>query len=265
MPGPSSATASQAQPSTSPCESRTLDPSGATRTALSSRFVTARLSTSRSPCTIRPGTTAVSSSTARAAAAAANSSRASSSSAAERDGLAAGGRRVEAGEREQVVGQPRHPVDRALDHRGRRRAALVGRLGVGQREVEVRLDDRERRAQLVRRVGDEAPLRREGEVEPREHRVERVREPLQLVVRPVELDPARELARLDLARDARDVRDRRQHPAGDHPADGEAGDEERRERADREACAGCGACVGSPGARTPSRRRTSAPRSGCRR
>ena len=145
----------------------------------------------------------------------------------ERNGLAAGCGRVEAGQREQIVGQPRHPVDRALDHRRRRGSALVGRLGVGEGEVEIGLDDRERRPQLVRGVGDEAPLRREGEVESRQHRVERVREPLQLVVGPVELDPPRQLARLDLARHACDVRDRREHPPGDHPADSEAGHEER--------------------------------------
>jgi hypothetical protein len=86
----------------------------------------------------------------------------------------------------------------------------------------------------VRGVGHETPLRREREVEPGEHRVERVREPLQLVVRPVELDPPRQLPCLDLARDARDVRDRGEHPPGDHPADEQAGDEERPERRQRE-------------------------------
>ena len=143
-------------------------------------------------------------------------------------------RRVEAREREQVVGQPRHPVDRPLDHRGRPCPALGGRLGVRQRELEVRLDRRERRAELVRGVGDEAALRGEGEVEPREHGVEGVGEPLQLVVRAAELDPPRELPRLDLARHVGDVRDRREHPARDHPSHRQARDEERAERAERE-------------------------------
>jgi len=42
---------------------------------------------------------------------------------------------------------------------------FVGAILVGQRQLEVRLDDRERRPQLVRRVRHEAPLRREREIE----------------------------------------------------------------------------------------------------
>ena len=86
----------------------------------------------------------------------------------------------------------------------------------------------------MRGVGDEATLGGEGDVEPGEHGVEGVGQPLQLVVRPAELDPPRELPRLDLARDIGDVRDRREHPARDHPPDRETRDEEGAERAERE-------------------------------
>ena len=140
-----------------------------------------------------------------AAAAAANSSRASSSSAASGTGS-----RPEAGASSRASAS-RSSVSRAIRSIARLiTAAAVARLssvasGVGEREVEVRLDDRERRAQLVRRVGDEAPLRRERRGRAGEHRVERVGEPLQLVVGPVERDPARQLARLDLARHLRDA------------------------------------------------------------
>ena len=46
-------------------------------------------------------------------------------------------------------------------------------LDVSAQDVDVRLQARERRAQLVGRVGDEAPLRLERLLERSEHRVER--------------------------------------------------------------------------------------------
>ena len=64
--------------------------------------------------------------------------------------------------------------------------------------LEVGAQRGERRAQLVRGVGHEPALRALGRLERLEHRVERAREPRQLVVAGV-LDPAREVAR------ARDV------------------------------------------------------------
>ena len=128
-----------------PCVSRTDEPGGATRTALSSRFASARLSTSRSPETASSGSAAASSPTPRGSRGRRELLACVLEQRRERDRLAAVRRRVEAGEREQVVGQPRHPVDRPPDHRDRPRAALGVPLGVRQRELEVGLDRRERR------------------------------------------------------------------------------------------------------------------------
>ena len=63
------------------------------------------------------------------------------------------------------------------------RAALLGvELDVAAQDVDVRLQARQRRTQLVRRVGDEAPLRLERLLERREHRVERGAQGGELVV-----------------------------------------------------------------------------------
>ena len=87
------------------------------------------------------------------------------------------------------------------------RAALV--LG----HVEVRLDDRDRVPELVRRVGEELLLGGEGAVDPLEHGVEGVGEALQLVRRPPERDPPREIGGGDLLRGGRDPVDGPQQPA----------------------------------------------------
>ena len=64
----------------------------------------------------------------------------------------------------------------------RRRAGL----GVGERDLDERALERERRAQLVRGVGRELALRVEGRLEPAEELVEGVAELGDLVVGPVE-------------------------------------------------------------------------------
>ena len=61
--------------------------------------------------------------------------------------------------------------------------ALLGiESDVAAQDVDVRLQARQRRTQLVRRVGDEAPLRLERLLERREHRVERRAQGCELVV-----------------------------------------------------------------------------------
>src|SRR6187431_151349 len=77
---------------------------------------------------------------------------------------------------------------------------------------------------------DEAPLALEGRVESGEHRVECVGKLTELVVGAAQVYPAREIGRLDLARDAGYATDRTQHAAGDDPARAEAADEEQSQR-----------------------------------
>ena len=60
---------------------------------------------------------------------------------------------------------------------------LNARVGVGQRHLRQSLQPGERRAQLVRGVGDELALCLEGRIEPFQQPVERVAELLELVVR----------------------------------------------------------------------------------
>ncbi len=66
-------------------------------------------------------------------------------------------RRVEPGEPEEVLDQPAHPLvlDVDLAERG---AVPLGVAVLGQGQARVRLDDRQRRPQLVRRVGGELEL-----------------------------------------------------------------------------------------------------------
>jgi hypothetical protein len=80
---------------------------------------------------------------------------------------------IEAGEHEEVVGEPRQ----ALRLGARRRHRLLGLLemGVGQRQLrqlELAPQDRQRRAQLVAGVVDEAALRRQRVLDPCEESVE---------------------------------------------------------------------------------------------
>ena len=66
---------------------------------------------------------------------------------------------VGAGEHEQILGEPREAVG-LLGGRAQRVLELVRRARPAQRELELGLQQRERRAQLVARVGDEAALAR---------------------------------------------------------------------------------------------------------
>ena len=109
-------------------------------------------------------------------------------------------------EHQQVLGELREPV--ALVDGGPQRLAQV-RVGrrAAQRALQLGLDHRDRRAQLVAGVGDEAPLAVVGAAQPVEHLVERLAEPADLVARGGE----RERLRGRLERDA--------GGAGAHPLD----------------------------------------------
>ena len=76
-------------------------------------------------------------------------------------------------------------------------------VGIAERELEQGALERERGAQLVRRVGDELSLRVEGRFEAAEQSVEGGAELLELVVGAFEVEPAVEVAGGDLARGVR--------------------------------------------------------------
>ena len=90
-----------------------------------------------------------------------------------------------------------------------RPASSSGRARLPKRELELGLEERQRRSQLVARVGDEPALARERRLEPREHLVQRLAEPPDLVVGLRERQPPA-LAR---RRDARPPRAASTRPA----------------------------------------------------
>jgi hypothetical protein len=75
-------------------------------------------------------------------------------------------------------------------------------------------------------VGGELALGGEGGVQAGQHRVEGVGQLLQLILGAGQLDAARQVGDLDVAGHRGDAADGAQHPAGDHPADAEAGHEQ---------------------------------------
>ena len=91
---------------------------------------------------------------------------------------------LEAREREQLVEQAAHALRLRLDH-----LEALERIDAAERaraqQLDVAAHDRDRRAQLVARVGDEPALLGVGVLEPFEHRVERVGERAELVGGPV--------------------------------------------------------------------------------
>ncbi len=103
--------------------------------------------------------------------------------------------RVGASDEEQRLGELREPID-LLGRSLQRRSQLRLVLAVPERELELRAQERERRPQLVAGVRDEGALAEQRSLEPGEHRVERVSEPLDLVPRPRHGQPlARPLGR----------------------------------------------------------------------
>ena len=108
---------------------------------------------------------------------------------------------VEPGEQEEVVDEEPHPSGLALDAVHRPLEIVRALAGAAVEELGVGAHGGERRAQLVRRIGDEAAqavLGRGALVEClldlAEHRVERAAEPADLGARIVVLDALREVA-----------------------------------------------------------------------
>ena len=154
------------------------------RSALSTRLPSA--------CSIRSGSSSAPSplgrgdarSLARASRArSSNRVRTRSSSTAQLDRLA-GDRQpalVRSRDHQQVLGELREPVD-LLDGRAKRGAQLLGRAARAPRELELGPQGRQRGAQLVAGVGDEDALALQRGLDPVEHRVERLPEPVDLVL-----------------------------------------------------------------------------------
>ena len=214
-----------------PLHRRELDRPPPCASALSTRFTSACPTRSGSASSRRPvGSTR--SSRPSDAARVAKRVAASSSRSAAGDRLSADRQRplVGPGDQEQVVGEPREPL-RLLGGRAERALELLARARPAQREVELRAQQRERRPQLVARVGDEAALVLEGRVEAREHLVQRRREPRDLVPRRRHRQPAR-LARRDRLRPAPQDLDRPQRAGRERVAaegGGEQGEREEEE------------------------------------
>ena len=225
-PGPSSSTLSRRDARRSRLRHGCVRRRGPCRRAFSTRFESARSSAAGSARTVA-GSAATSTSGAA-------NERASSS---RPDLLLGRQRRLLPREREQVVGKAREPVGVGLEvvDQLRRRAVT--------REVrDVPAQRGQRRAQLVRRVGEEAALGVARALEAGEHRVQRRREPADLVVRcGLGQPPPCVAGPLDLARRAGEPRERLQR-AAHQERDGERADRgggepgehgQRVQRADR--------------------------------
>ena len=115
-------------------------------------------------------------------------SRAVRAALARSSGVAARDRALRAREREQRLDEALGAVQRVVDGFGHRAQLRVGGLRVGERHLELGAHDGQRRAQLVRRVGHEAPLAGEGAGQALEHRVEGVGQLLELVARALQRD-----------------------------------------------------------------------------
>ena len=241
MPGPSSSTVSRTCPSTRSTDARTWVPGGVWRIAFSTRFSVRRCSSSRAPSTY--GAVGVDRQLVAVGDDAELAGRLD-------EHLADVGRRVRrlargvvAGQQQQVGDEPAHAPRRA--QRRVRGLLLLAVEALGQ-QLEVGEHARQRRAQLVRGVGDELALAAQRVlglaargVERVEHAVQRARELGDLVVGLDGGDLLGGVARaLDLARGRRQRRDRRHRAAGDHepgeqrqPGAAEHADDEKQAQA----------------------------------
>jgi hypothetical protein len=110
-------------------------------------------------------------------------------------------------------------------------------IGIGQRHLDGRALQRQRRAQFMRGVRDESPLGGERSLQPVEQVVEGVGELGQLVVRAGRGQPPVEVVGGDLPHGGGHRGERAQHPSGHHPAQHERRRPHRRQperRADQQ-------------------------------
>ena len=146
------------------------------------------------------------------------------------------GHLVEAGQGQQVLDQHAHPRRLVLD--APHRLLDLGRVarGAHAEQLGVAADRGQRRAQLVRGVGDEAPQAilaglalAEGPLEAVEHRVERDAQAADLGARVRRLDAVGEVAAGDRARRVPHAIQRQQADAHDEPRDEAQDDQHRRD------------------------------------
>ncbi len=192
--------------------------------ALSITFSTMRESSVSLPVTHASGRCCCSTSSPSAEIASARRSIASAGELGERDRRLVGERPLLAlGEGEEALQQPVDVVELAAEPVGERADVRGQRAGFGHRHVERGPHSGERRAQLVRGVGDELALERERALEPVEQLVEGVCELLQLVVGAGEVQTLVQVGGGDLPGGRRDRAQRPQEPPGHQPTDRERG------------------------------------------
>ena len=137
-----------------------------------------------------------------------------------------------AGDHEQVLGELGEMV--ALLDRGHERGPHLGRvIARAQRALELGLEYGDRRAQLVARVGDEAPLALERAAQPVEHVVERLAQPPDLVAGGREREPLVARRERHLGGAGAHRVDGTERRAGQHVAE-QRSDEDGQRAADRE-------------------------------
>ena len=138
---------------------------------------------------------------------------------------------VGAAEEEQRLGEiDRSGVDvvEAVDE------LAVGAVGIVPGDLEKRLRDRQRGAQLVGGVGRESPLLGDVRFEPREHRVEAVGELAELVLTSFQPDPVGERSVRGHACGVGDAREGGEHAAGEQPSPHETEHQQERHHDRRE-------------------------------
>ena len=139
-----------------------------------------------------------------------------------------------------ITGATRMAANGSLSHRigmegrsdeFRELAGVTARVAAG--DVEERLRDRERRAQLVGRVCGEPLLLADVRLEPREHGVEAVGEFAELVVAAFQLDSVGERSGRGRAGGVGDARQGGEHAAGEQPPSGKTEEQQKGEDHDR--------------------------------
>ena len=140
------------------------------------------------------------------------------------DGLAALEPPLARRERQQRVEQPLLIAARRQQFLAGGSEPIGARVRVGERDLDQRALERQRGAELVCGVCDEAALGGERALQPREQLVDRVAELLELVVGTGERQPLVQIARRDRPGRGRHLAQRAQDPPGREPA------EQRRRR-----------------------------------
>jgi hypothetical protein len=138
---------------------------------------------------------------------------------------------VRSRDHQQVLRELREPVD-LLGRRPKRRAQLLGGALGPKRQLELGPQRGQRGAKLVARVGDEDPLALQHRLDAVEHRVERLPETVDLVLRPGERQALAAALERDPTRPSAHRLDRGERSRGQQVPESRR-DEERQRRPDR--------------------------------